>query len=121
MPSLVPALTDVCGPGSGREQPRKLRVLVAADRADIEVQPEQAGRGLRMSLEHDRGLQAAETGVGRPDLDAVGVPFKLGLAEDLAPEGRQPRRVAAVEDQFANPACHVVSRGAQGALSRLMT
>ena len=62
MPSLVPALTDVCGPGSGREQPRKLRVLVAADRADIEVQPEQAGRGLRMSLEHDRGLQAAETG-----------------------------------------------------------
>ena len=44
MPSLVSALTDVRGPGSGRQQPRKLRVLVAANRADVEVQPEQAGR-----------------------------------------------------------------------------
>src|SRR5215470_9989129 len=111
MPSLVPALTDVRGPGSGRQQPRKLGVLVAADRADVEVQPEQAGRGRSMGLEHDGGLQAAETGTGRSDLDAVGVPGDLGVTEDLAPESRQPRRVTAVEDQFAYPACHVMSLG----------
>jgi hypothetical protein len=98
MPSLVPALTDIRRPGSGRQQPRKLGVLVAANRADVEVQPEQAGRGRGMGLEHDRGLQAAEPGTDRPDLDAVGVPGELGVAEDLAPEGRQPRRIAAVED-----------------------
>ena len=43
MPSLVSALTDVRGPGSGGQQPLKLSVLVAANRADVEVQPEQAG------------------------------------------------------------------------------
>ena len=85
MPSLVSALTDVRGPGSGGQQPRKLSVLVAANRADVEVQPEQAGRGRSMGLEHDRGLQAAETGTDRSDLDAVGVPGELGVTEDLAP------------------------------------
>jgi hypothetical protein len=109
VPSLVPALTDVRRPGSGRQQPRKLRVLVAANRADVEVQPEQAGRGRGMGLEHDRGLQAAETATDRSDLDAVGVPGELGVTEDLAPEGRQQRRIAAVEDQFAYPACHLVT------------
>ena len=79
VPSLVPRLTDVRGPGSGRQQPRKLRVLVAANRADVKVQPEQAGRRLRVSREHDRGLQAAETGAGRSDLDTVGVPGELGV------------------------------------------
>jgi hypothetical protein len=39
-----------------------------------------------MGLEHDRGLQAAETGTDRSDLDAVGVPGELGVTEDLAPE-----------------------------------
>src|SRR6202000_2225351 len=107
VPSLVSALTDVRGPGSGRQQPRKLRVLVAANRADVEVQPEQAGRGRGMGLEHDRGLQAAETGTERSAFYAVGLPGVLGVTEDLAPESRQPRRIAAVEDQFAYPARHV--------------
>ena len=111
MPSLVPALTDVRGPGSGRQQPLKLRVLVTANRADVEVQPEQARRGRGMGLEHDRRLQAAETGTDRSDLDAVGVPGELGVTEDLAPECRQPRRIAAVEDEFAYPARHFVSLG----------
>ena len=51
-----------------------------------------------MSLEHDRGLQAAETRTGRPDLDALRVLEKYLVTEDLTPEGRQPRRIAAVDD-----------------------
>jgi hypothetical protein len=45
MPSLVPALTYVRGPGSGRQQPRKLRVLVAANRADVETSHQKAASG----------------------------------------------------------------------------
>jgi hypothetical protein len=34
--------------------------LVAANRADVDVQPEQTGRRRGMGLEYDCGLQAAE-------------------------------------------------------------
>lgn len=73
--------------------PGQLGVLITASGIYVEVQTKLAGLGARTGRKRDRGLQAAEPGSWRPDLDTALHPFKLNESEHLAPEGRQPGRI----------------------------
>ena len=58
---------------------------------------ELAGSLTRTGLRDHRGLQTAETGVLRPDLDAVRGPLQLHVPEDLAQKAASPPEVSGVD------------------------
>jgi hypothetical protein len=55
----------------------------------------------------ERGLRAAEAGVGRPDLDGtVILPAELDVTEDLAPECGKPVGIGGIEHELTDAARH---------------
>ena len=107
VPALGAALADVGGSGAESEQPLQFGVLVAVGGVDVDVQPEFPGPRVGTGAEDEGRLQAAEAGVRRPDLDAsVVFPSEFDVAEDLAPERREPAGIGGVDDQLADAACH---------------
>jgi hypothetical protein len=77
VPSLIAVLTDICQVRTSSQEPCQLALLVTVSRADVEVHTELAGFRGRARLKDDRGLETAEPGIWRPDLDAALGPLKL--------------------------------------------
>jgi hypothetical protein len=110
MPWLGAGLPDIGSVGAGREQPLQLIVLFPVGGIHIDVQTQLAGLGLVGLAEDDRGLRAAESGAGRPNLYACFVAFQLDVAQYLAPEPRQQPGITCVQNQFGYPACHSITQ-----------
>jgi len=109
MPPFVTFLTDIHKPSAGGKQPGQLGLLITISRTDVEVQAKLSVLGTRSEIEHDRRLQPAESRLRRADLDTVPYSFELNEPEHLTPEGGQPSRIKAVDDQLAYPACHTAT------------
>jgi hypothetical protein len=108
VPAFRAGLADVGGPGAKSEQPLELGLLVPVSRVDVDVQPELPGLRVAARAEDEGGLQPAEAGVRRPDLDAsVVFAAEFDVAENLAPECGQPLGVGAVDDQLTDAVCHI--------------
>jgi hypothetical protein len=115
MPWLHAGLPDVGSAGASRQQPFQFLRLVPISGVDIDVQTQLAGLGLVSAVEDDRGLQAAETNPGRPDLYIVAVTLQFDITQYGTPEPRQQFRIPRVQDQFRDARGHPLTISAHAA------
>jgi hypothetical protein len=61
---------------------------------------------LLLGAQDDGGLQAAEAGIGWPDLNRALIPVEFDVSEHVTPELGEQFGIFAVQDQFADSARH---------------
>lgn len=99
VPAFTAGLADITRFRTESEQSLQFGFLIAVGGIDVDVQSELPGSWVAAGIEDESGLRAAESGLGRPDLDAsVVLSAQFNVAEDFAPEGGKPVDVGGVDD-----------------------
>jgi len=105
VPGRIRRLTDVDEFGPGGQEALELGVLIAVGGIDVDVQPGMPVLRLVVADEEDRRLPAEPFARAYLDVD-LRFAIELYEVQDLAPEPRQHLRVAALEHELTDTACH---------------
>jgi len=104
VPLLFAGLPYIGRPRTEGQQTFQFGFLVAVHRVDVDMQRKPPHPRIAAGAQEDRGLETAESGVGRPNLYRTVLPVDLHITKDIAPEPCEQFGVGAVEDQFTDTA-----------------